>query len=385
MMKIDADWVDGLAVAAVFDALGEAYFVGGCVRNALLGVAISDLDIATPLVPEEVVRRLTDAGIRSVPTGIVHGTVTAVVDGTPIEITTFRADVTTDGRRATVAFTTDMATDAARRDFTINALYADRTGEIIDPLGGQADIPERRIRFIGRAADRIREDYLRILRFFRFHAWYGAGGIDPDGLAACAELSEGVETLARERIGWEIRKLLSAPDPGPAVASAAMAGVLARVLPGADPSAIAPLVHTETAVPVVPDWRVRLIALGGENPAERLRLSRAEVGFIKAVKAALSMDAPIAACAYRHGQEAARAAALIRAAALGVAPPDTLSTDAGRGAEARFPLAARDLIAAGMLPGPGLGEALARAETAWIASDFSLDKSALVAEALNRS
>lgn len=381
MTRLDDEWVSAPEVTAVFDALGTAYFVGGCVRNALLNVPVSDLDIATPLLPDEVMRRLTDAGIRTVPTGIAHGTVTAVVEGTPLEITTFRADVETDGRRATVAFTTDLATDAARRDFTINALYADRTGRIIDPLGGQQDIPTRRIRFIGNAEDRIREDYLRILRFFRFHAWYGAEGIDQDGLAACAELADGIATLARERIGWEMRKLLSAPDPAPAISSAAMAGVLARVLPGADPKAIGPLVATEAAVPVVPDWRVRLIALGGEDPTERLRLSRAEKGFIKSVGAALALDAAVAETAYRHGQEAARAAGLIRAATLGTPPPATLGADAGRGAEARFPLAARDLIAAGMLPGPELGEALARAEAAWIASDFSLDKSALLREA----
>ncbi|MEO1491559.1 MAG: CCA tRNA nucleotidyltransferase [Pseudomonadota bacterium] len=383
MTRLEEEWVTSPAATAVFDALGEAYFVGGCVRNALLGVPVSDLDIATPLLPEEVVERLTAAGVRTVPTGIAHGTVTAVVEGTPVEITTFRADVTTDGRRATVAFTTVMATDAARRDFTINALYADRFGTVIDPLGGQADIPERRIRFIGEAADRIREDYLRILRFFRFHAWYGADGIDPDGLAACAALADGVETLARERVGWEIRKLLSAPDPAPAVASLSASGILARVLPGADPNALAPLVQTEGAVPVVPDWRVRLIALGGDDPSQRLRLSRAETSFVTSVKAALASDGTVAEIAYHHGPDAARAAALIRAATLGEMPPATLSIDAGRGAQAKFPLAARDLIAAGLLPGPELGEALARAEAAWIASDFSLDKAALVAEALN--
>jgi poly(A) polymerase len=155
------------------------------------------------------------------------------------------------------------------------------------------------------------------------------------------------------------------------------------VLPGADPTSIAPLVAVEAMVPVVPDWRVRLITLGGEDPATRLRLSRAEVRFTTAVRLALEMDAPVAAAAYRHGSEAARAAALIRAATLGTPPPGNLATDAARGAEARFPLAARDLLAAGMVPGPGLGDALARAETAWIASDFSLDKAALVADALS--
>ncbi len=192
---------------------------------------------------------------------------TAVVDGTPIEVTTFRADVATDGRRAQVAFTTDMATDAGRRDFTMNALYADAEGTVIDPLGGLPDLHAGRVRFIGRPEDRIAEDYLRILRFFRFHAWYGApeNGIDPDGLAACAGHADGVDRLARERIGWEVRKLLAAPDPAPATAAMASAGVLARCLPGADASTLAPLVHAERLAGAVPDWPTRLCRAGGRG------------------------------------------------------------------------------------------------------------------------
>jgi poly(A) polymerase len=390
--RIDAPWVTAPASRAVMRALGRGWFVGGCVRNALLGRPVTDIDIATPLVPHEVMRRLETAGIRAVPTGLAHGTVTAVVGGSPIEVTTFRADVATDGRRAEVAFTADMATDAGRRDFTMNALYADADGRLIDPLGGLPDLRAGRVRFIGRPEDRIREDYLRILRFFRFHAWYGApdgvvaGGIDPDGLAACAALAEGIDRLARERVGWEIRKLLAAPDPAPATAAMASAGVLARCLPGADATALAPLVHVEALAGAAPDWPTRLAALGAVagagEAARRLRLSRAEEAALARIAAALAEDAPPAALAYRHGAEAAHAALLIRAAATGMPPPPGLEAEIARGAGAVLPLAAADLIAAGIPPGPALGRALARAEAAWLASDFALDKDALLAQSL---
>ncbi len=240
--RIAADWIDHGAAPPVMAALGgAAYFVGGCVRNALLGAPATDIDLATPLVPEAVVARLGAAGLKAVPTGIEHGTVTAVWQGHPVEITTFRADVETDGRRAVVRFTTDMAEDAARRDFTVNALYADATGRVLDPIGGLPDLAARRVRFIGDPVARIREDRLRILRFFRFTAWY-AEGMDAGGLAACRAEAEGVEALAHERLGAEMRKLLAAPDPVAATVAMAEAGVLARVLPGAEATALgAPL------------------------------------------------------------------------------------------------------------------------------------------------
>ncbi len=370
--RIDAPWVAAPASRAVMDALGQAYFVGGCVRNALLGQPVTDIDIATPLPPTVVIERLEAGGLRAVPTGLAHGTVTAVVDHQPIEVTTFRADVTTFGRHAEVAFTTDMATDAGRRDFTMNALYADAAGTVIDPLGGLPDLRARRVRFIGRAEDRIREDYLRILRFFRFHAWYGApeSGIDADGLAACAALADGLDRLARERIGWEFRKLLAAPDPAPASAAMAAAGVLARCLPGADAAALAPLVRAERLAGAAPDWQTRLAALGAVGTGRHLRLSRAEEAAQARIAAALADDASPAALAYRHGADAARSALLIRAASDLPLPAD-LEAALARGAGARLPVAAADLIAAGMAPGPALGQALARAEAAWIDSDFS--------------
>ena len=271
---------------------GQGYFVGGCVRNALLNAPVADIDIATPLTPQTVMARLDDHGIKVVPTGLAHGTVTAVHAGNPVEVTTFRKDIETDGRRAKVAFTDDIALDAARRDFTMNALYADPEGQVVDPLGGLADIEARKVRFIGLPEDRIREDYLRILRFFRFHAWYGSDGLDADGLAACAELSDGIAKLARERIGWEMRKMLSAPDPGPSVAAMAASGVLARCLGGAVASVLTVLVHLEEATGVAPDWLRRLASLGGEHVPDALRLSRAEDRCLHRIVAALEAGEP---------------------------------------------------------------------------------------------
>ena len=265
--RITGDWLDHpgtQALCAAMETAGHrALLVGGCVRNALLGVEVADVDLATDATPQTVSTIAEAAGFRPVPTGIDHGTVTVIAGGKPHEITTFRRDVETDGRRAVVAYSTDIQEDAQRRDFTMNALYADRHGTLIDPLGGLPDLLARRVRFVGDPETRIREDYLRILRFFRFHAAYGDpdGGIDPEGLAACAALADGLDGISRERIHAELRKLLAARDPAPAVAAMSQAGVLARVLPGADPRALAPLVHLDAAQP--PRWLRRLAVLGG--------------------------------------------------------------------------------------------------------------------------
>jgi poly(A) polymerase len=360
----------------------RAFFVGGCVRNTLLGQPVADIDITTPLDPVEVTRRLEAAGLKAVPTGIGHGTITAVSGGEGFEITTFRADVATDGRRATVRFSTDIAEDAARRDFTMNAIYADTEGDIIDPLGGLPDVAARRIRFIGDPHDRIREDYLRILRFFRFTTWYGEEGIEPEGLAACAELAEGIDGLARERIGAEMKKLLSAPDPAPAVAAMAASGVLMRCLPGASAALLAPLVHVDSEAGVDADWIARLAALGGENPADALRLSRAEAKLLADIRALLATTTPVAVAAYRKGSRAAQAMALIRAASGDTTDLATLPAEITRGATAQFPLTAADLIAAGIQPGPALGTTLDSARTHWLNNNFSQNKLQLLNNAL---
>lgn len=380
-MKLDAPWLADPATQAVVAALGKsALFVGGCVRNTLLGEPVSDIDLSGPLLPEEVTRRAVAAGLKAIPTGIEHGTVTLVAHGTPFEMTTFRADVETDGRHAVVRFSRDIGEDAARRDFTMNALYARADGTLVDPLGGLSDLQARRVRFIGEARDRIREDALRILRFFRFNAWYG-DGIDPEGLSACADAVGDMAGLARERIGAEIRKLLAAPDPAPAVAAMAASGVLAAALPGANPALLPHLIAREQEADLPPDWRTRLAALGPQGAGEDLRLSRAEALHLERITNCLEALYPPAQSAAEFGAEVATAAHLIAGALSPVAWAGTADQIA-RGAAAAFPLRAEDLLAKGLAPGPALGRALAVARAAWLDSDFSLDKPTLIEKAL---
>ena len=375
-MRITGDWLaqPGTQVlCTALEAAGyRALFVGGCVRNALLGVSVADVDIATDARPETVTRLAQAAGLRVVPTGIEHGTVTVIAGGVPHEVTTFRRDVETDGRRAVVAFADDVTEDAARRDFTMNALYADLRGNVIDPLGGLPDLVARRLRFVGDAHQRIREDYLRILRFFRFHAHYGDSdqGMDAEALAASAELAEGVDGLSRERIGSEIRKLLAAPDPAPAVAAMAQAGVLARVLPGSDPRALAPLVHLEGDLP--PRWQRRLAALGGEEVEERLRLSRADAAVLAALRDAVGRGWSPAALGWKLGAEGGRDAVLLRAALLESPLPTDWKTDVARGAASVMPVTAIDLMPD--LQGAALGARLKEIEARWLASDLRLTR-----------
>lgn len=381
-MHIDPPWLrtsSTVNVMGVFTQAGKkAYFVGGCVRNHLLGAPVSDFDISTDALPAETIKIAQDAGLKAVPTGIEHGTITVISGGEPFEVTTFRRDVETDGRRAVVAFSKDILDDARRRDFTMNALYADKDGHILDPLNGLPDIQCRQIRFIEDANQRIAEDYLRILRFFRFHAWYGDpdGGIDADGLAACADGIDGLDTLSKERIGAEMRKLLAAIDPAPALASMAHCGALMRVLPGANSAAIAPLVHLEQHAGITPSWPRRLMALGGENTTKNLRLSRAESRQLSTLKHLLGMSYSPAEAGYRHGKQPAIDGALVFAAGLSTPlPPDCLS-EIDRGEAAIFPVAAKDLQPT--YSGKALGEKLIELEDLWVQSDFQATKSELL-------
>lgn len=379
-MKLEGDWIDAVATQAVCTALTDAgyqaLFVGGCVRNALMGVPVDDIDMATDAAPETVMRLAEEAGLKPVPTGIDHGTITVVSDGKPHEVTTFREDVDTFGRHAEVAFGSDLKADARRRDFTMNALYARPGGTVIDPLGGMDDLQARHVRFIGDAEARICEDYLRILRFFRFHAHYGdqQAGLDPDALAACAANLDGLEHLSRERVGAEMRKLLAAPDPAPAVAAMQAAGVLTRVLPGADAGAIAPLVHLEGDT--APDAMRRLAALGGAEVATRLRLSRADAKRLTHLQEASAASMSAAELGYRYGQDTGRDALLLRAALSGFAlGPDEIAA-IGQGAEACFPVKANDLKPD--YTGPALGQRLRTLEARWIASGFTLTREDLL-------
>ncbi|MDO5705419.1 MAG: CCA tRNA nucleotidyltransferase [Paracoccus sp. (in: a-proteobacteria)] len=375
MTRIDAPFLRDPALIAVLDAIEggghRALLVGGCVRNALMGLAAGDVDISTDARPDRVVELVRAAGLRAVPTGIEHGTITVVSGGTGFEVTTFRRDIETDGRRAVVAFSDRIEDDAARRDFTMNALYAGRDGRVIDPLGGMPDLAARHLRFVGAARDRITEDYLRILRLFRFLAWYGRT-VDPDALTACAELAGGLEKISGERIGAEMRKLLAAPDPAPAVALMVDAGVLHHVLPGADAAALPGLIALERENGTPPAWPRRLALLTDDTG--HLRLSRPEA---KAqTDLARARDWPLTETAYRLGSGAATDAALIAAAHGTPLPADWRAAIASA---APLPISAADLLPD--LSGPALGRALSAAETAWIASGFTLDRAALLAAA----
>lgn len=379
-MRIAGDWLHDPATQAVCAMLGgaghQALLVGGCVRNALLGAPVTDIDIATDATPDRVIELAKAAGLKPVPTGIDHGTITVVASGKPHEVTTFRRDVETDGRHATVAFSTDVAEDAARRDFTMNALYARADGTVVDPLNGLPDLQARRLRFVGDPDQRIREDYLRILRFFRFTAWYADPdhGIDPDGLAACAAGIDGLHGLSRERVGAEMRKLLSAPDPAPATASMARSGILAAVLPGADDRALAPLIHLEADEP--PHWLRRLAVLGGEDPTDALRLSRSDQRDLGTLRAETASTHGPAALAALHGARLAADAILLRAALLDSPLPSGWRADVARGASATFPVTAADLP---HLSGPALGAELKRMKALWLRSDLRLTRSQLLA------
>ncbi|MCB4456924.1 CCA tRNA nucleotidyltransferase [Leisingera sp. McT4-56] len=379
-MRIDQPWLKDRATQAVCEAVtadgAQVLFVGGCVRNSLLGEPVSDMDIATDARPEQVMELAARAGIKAVPTGIDHGTVTLVKNGIPHEITTFRKDVATDGRRAVVAYSTDIAEDARRRDFTMNAIYARPDGEVVDPLGGLADLTRRRVRFIGTAENRIREDYLRSLRYFRFHAWYGdhAEGFDADALAAIAANLDGLVSLSKERVGAELLKLLAAPDPAPSVAAMRQAGVLGQILPGADDRSLAPLIHLETGR--VASGIRRLAALGGEDLQKALRLSKAQASHLEAIREAAAGTAGAGELGYRLGAEKALDALLLRAALLEQPLSLSLETDIELGANAKLPVKARDLLPD--LKGPELGAALKKMEADWIASGFSLSRGELL-------
>jgi poly(A) polymerase len=384
---IDADWLSGedaRAVTAALEGAGhQALFVGGCVRNALLGVPVTDFDLSTDARPERVMALAEAAGLKAVPTGIDHGTVTVVHRHHPVEVTTFRADIETHGRHATVRFSDDVAEDAARRDFTMNALYCDPRGRIVDPLGGLPDLRARRLRFVGDADARVHEDYLRILRFFRFHAWYAdpERGFDPEGLAACAAGAVGLDRISAERIGGEIKKLLAAPDPSRALAAMERTGILGRVLPGADAMAVARLTALEPAqMPEPgssPDAIARLAALGGDGAGDRLRLSKAEARRVERLRAAATGEAGAAELGWRLGTDDAHAALAIRAALAAQALPAGTAAAVARGAAAEVPVKPADLMPA--YEGAALGVRLKRLEAAWIESGLTLRKDALLA------
>ncbi|NWJ26801.1 CCA tRNA nucleotidyltransferase [Rhizobium sp. RM] len=403
------DWFQRPALERIFALLnadgGEVRVVGGAVRNALMGLPVGDVDMATTLTPDVVVARAKAAGIKAVPTGIEHGTVTLVIDGEGFEITTLRRDVETNGRHAQVAFGTDWQADAERRDLTINALYADHSGAVIDLIGGLADIETGTVRFIGDAATRIAEDYLRILRFFRFFAHYGSGRPDADGLRASARAKDKLQTLSAERVWSEIKKLLSATDPSRALLWMRQSGVLAEVLPETEKwgiDAIHGLVATEQALNWAPVPLLRLAAIvppDGERLttlASRLRLSKAEAAFLNHWASAPAVDSDMKETAldrllYRQGVDGVKARLKLalasaradlsagEAAMQKVARLSTLLARAEKFQKPNFPLRGADVMAAGIAAGPKVGEVLKSLEDKWIEVNFALDRSALTA------
>lgn len=379
-MQIRADWLAEAGLQRLMQGLAGAghpcFAVGGCVRNTLMGLPISDVDLASSALPETVSNIAVRLGFRAIPTGIDHGTVTVVCDGKAYEVTTFRADIATDGRHAQVRFGADMAQDAARRDFTINALYAGADGTVYDPVGGLPDIAARRLRFVGQPAARVAEDYLRILRYFRFSAVYAdpAHGYDAEVLAAIAEHLDGLDQLSRERIGSEMRKLLSAADPAPALAAMSATGVLARILPGADARLIAPLVHLQTGR--APNWLARLAALGGQGVASSLRLSNREAADLQTLRAQMGAMSSPAALAWQFGADMAADILSLRAVALGGDLPANWQADIARGAAAICPITAADFMP--RLSGPALGRALQTAKKVWLDSDLRASKGDLI-------
>jgi poly(A) polymerase len=382
---------------ALLDADGEHEMaVGGAVRNALMGQSPQDVDLATTALPQEVMRRAEAAGLKAVPTGIEHGTVTVIVGRHPYEVTTLREDVETDGRRAKVVFGRDFAHDARRRDFTMNALYADRHGTVHDHVGGVADIEARRVRFIGDPGQRIREDYLRILRLFRFHAAYGHGPVDRDALVAAVRERLGLERLSRERIRIELLKMLPATRSPEALVAMADAGLLDLILAGVADLGAFERLGEERRDPIL-----GLAALGlrvEEDAArltERLRLSNAErdrlAGIAQALEHLGAREEPASPVGVRQLAWTLGGAVVADAlTVLAARRPDRAQALRERAALARAPLppspwSGADLLRHGLQPGPRIGRVLARAEALWIAADFPADpehRDALLARAL---
>ena len=391
---VRASWLTASDTRAVLAALAAGgrrpRLVGGCVRDALLGRPVTDVDIATPEPPQRVIELLTAAGLKAVPTGIEHGTITAVVRGRPFEVTTLRRDVTTDGRRAVVAFTDDWTEDAARRDFTINALSADPDGRVHDPFGGVADLNAARVRFVGDAEQRIREDVLRILRFFRFHAHYGRGDPDAAGLAACRALASLLPNLSAERIATELLKLLAADDPATTVLLMREAGILAPIVPEIeDVERLRGL--QRLSEPAARDRVLRLAALLPDRPAtatavaERLHLSNADRDRLVALAGAPASLWPargpqaLRRALHRLGPGTVRDLALLACARDDEALGRPALQAVADWQPVTLPVKGQDALDLGLAPGPRVGELVAAVERWWEEGDYRADRAACLA------
>ena len=404
-------WLGAAELQALLAALSadgeEARVAGGAVRNALLGEAVADVDIATTCLPDDTITRAIAAGFKTVPTGYDHGTVTVIAGGQAYEVTTLRADIETDGRHARVVFGRDWRRDAERRDFTINALYCLADGTIVDLVGGIADLESRTLRFIGDAEERIREDFLRILRFFRFFAWYGSGRPDAQGLKDCARLKDGLAKLSAERIWLELKKLLEAPDAGRALLWMRQTGVLTAVLPESEKwgiDAVPALIAAGRDLGWSPDPLLRLAAMVPPEPArmkamaDRLKFSNAETtrligwAMAQAVRPETSDDALRRALYYGESQSVEDRLKLAWASARGRAETDDaalaeagsyvrLSRVLNGWTKPAFPISGDDLIALGSKPGKSLGDVLRKLEAEWVDAGFKPQRDALLERA----
>lgn len=397
-----AGFLDDPALQRLFDVIekagGEIRVNGGAVRNALMGQSIDPanaVDLSTTLLPERVVEVLEQAGNKAVPTGIEHGTITAVIEGAAFEITTLREDIETDGRHAVVSFGTDWKADARRRDFTMNALYCERDGTLHDPLGGYGDLMAGTVRFIGDPDERIAEDWLRMLRFFRFFAWYGSGRPDAEGLKACARRKQELGALSAERLWQETKKMLAAPDPSRALLWMRQSGVLTALLPETEKwgiDAVHGLTASETQHGWEPDALLRLMAIIPprleiiEGLAKRLKLSNDErdrlIAWATASSLQLDTSEATRAAIYQHGANAISDKLKLAVAAQS---EDTGRKDlaglleiAENWSPPPFPVSGKDLAELGYRPGPGMGEQLTALEKRWVASDFTLTRGELL-------
>ncbi len=393
-----APWLAAPATQTVLACVtrggGQARIVGGAVRNALLGRPVKDIDIATTVAPTEVMERAAACGLTAIPTGLAHGTVTLIFEHTPFEVTTLRRDVTTDGRRAEVAFTSDWGADAQRRDFTVNALYCDADGTVHDFVGGYADLMARRIRFIGTPEARIREDYLRILRFYRFSAEYAEGALEARDHAACGALQEGLEQISAERVHSELMRLLVAGGAVNVLKAMYETGLLTRLIPlPLDVGAVARLAAIENQLEIAADPVRRLAALVVLKPGQatilrdRLRLSATEYDRLANIALNRSLLSPVIseakarAALYRLGTATYQDCILIAWVREGLAPTDASMTAvfelSKRWQPPQLPVRGADLLALGLAPGPKIGEVLSQFETWWIEQGFPTDAEVL--------
>ncbi|MGI9423671.1 MAG: CCA tRNA nucleotidyltransferase [Hyphomicrobiaceae bacterium] len=388
-----ASWLRKPSTQTVLAALSlagfEARVVGGAVRNTLLGHQVDDIDIATPAQPEAVIRIVEEAGLKAVPTGLKHGTITVVSEGDAFEVTTLREDLSTDGRHADVRFTTDWEGDASRRDFTINALYCSADGQLFDPLGGHADLIARRVRFIGKPETRIREDYLRILRFFRFFAQYGSGAIDPDGVGASVRLRRGLRRLSGERLRQELLKLVVAPRALDALQALFEAGLFGEIVP-----AVPRLNHLARLCGIdrAGDAALRLAVLtvscreDADRVAKRLRLSNYELSVLQLVAASHNVLSPpdlqtVKRWMYKCDREVVVARLMATRSSsfrlLSETEWDEIFALTETWTPPEFPLRGSHALDYGAQPGPQVGTALKHVETIWIESGFAMSRDAL--------